>query len=104
MGKAIREFLQVRGEYSMRNLTILITILVASVLVCVLASERDQYGRTQLTGDIFAAYLLAGAGVYSFGKWQDDKTRRFEIDSTPAPAPTTTINQPDTVNVPATNS
>lgn len=74
-----------RGEFAMRNLTVLITITIASMLVIYLAVSRDKDGKTQLSDEVFEAYLLAGAGVYSFGKWQDDKTRRFEINSTPTP-------------------
>lgn len=81
----------------MRNLTIFITINIASVVVLYMACLKT------LTGEIFASYLLAGAGVYSFGKWQDDKTRRSKIDAEADPAivpqSVTTINQPDKMNL-----
>lgn len=76
----IREFFQVDGEYAMRNLTVFITIVVASFVVVYLAIMAT------LTEGIFIGYLLAGGGVYSFGKWQDDKTKRSEIDAEVAPA------------------
>ena len=96
------DFFKVNGEFAIRNLTVLITIIISSFIVTLLAFERDENGRTQLSGDIFAAYLLAGAGVYSFGKWQDEKSRRSQIDSGTQPAQivnTTTINQPGVSNV-----
>lgn len=69
------EFFQVNGEYAMRNLTIFITIVIASFVVVFLALTDN------LSESIFTAYLLAGGGVYGFGKWQDDKTARAQIDS-----------------------
>jgi len=76
----LREFFQVDGEYAMRNLTVFITIIVASAVVSYMALMAT------LTEGIFIGYLLAGGGVYSFGKWQDDKTKRSEIDADVAPA------------------
>lgn len=67
------EFFEVKGVLSMRNLTIFITILVASVVVLYLAFTK------QITWEIFLGYLGAGGGVYSYGKYQDDKTRRSEF-------------------------
>lgn len=91
------EFFEVQKVFAMRNLTIFITICVGSVVVVFMAVMDT------LTGEIYAAYMLAGGGVYSFGKWQDDKTRRsaIEADAEPAivPQSVTTINQPDAVNV-----
>ncbi len=92
------QFLEVNGELSTRNLTVLITITVASVIVLWLAFMKDDKGATQLSEGIFAAYLLAGGGVYGVGKWQDDKTKRFAIDSTPQPAPVTTVQNANVVN------
>lgn len=92
-----KEFFQVKGEFSMRNLTVFITIVAGTAVVLYMALMDT------LTAEIFIAYLLAGGGVYSFGKWQDDKTSRAEIDATapPDPAPITnnTVNQPEVVNV-----
>lgn len=83
-----------RGFLAMRNLTVFISMLVGSVVVVLLAA------RGTLSPEIFGMYLLAGAGVYSFGKWQDEKSIRSKIDSTTEPDITnTTINQPDKVNV-----
>jgi len=74
-----KEFFQVNGEYSMRNLTVFITIIVGSLVVLWCAHDAS------ISAELFAVYLLAGGGVYSFGKWQDDKTRRseIEVDATP---------------------
>jgi len=77
-----KEFLQVQGEYSMRNLTILITIVTATIIVLYLAYLNE------LGWEMFAAYLCAGGGVYSFGKYQDDKTIRSQINVDAEPSPT----------------
>lgn len=98
MGNRWQEFLQVNGEYALRNLTALIGITVGSVIVFVLAVMTDDTGNTQLSEGIFTAYLLASGGVYCFGKWQDEKTERFKIDSTPPPAPVTTVQNANVVN------
>lgn len=93
----IEEFLEVDGVFAMRNLTILITIVIGSIIVLELACVGE------LTGEIFAIYMLSGGGVYGFGKWQDEKTKRGQIDAEAEPAivpqSVTTINQPDSVNV-----
>lgn len=68
--KRLAEFFEVDGVLAMRNLTVFITIVVGSIAVLTMAS----YGK--LTVEIFAPYMLAGGGVYSFGKWQDSKTQR----------------------------
>lgn len=96
MGR-LQEFFEVNGVYAMRNLTVFITISCASVVVIYMAVLNT------LTGEIFAAYMLAGGGTYSFGKWQDEKSKRSEIEAE-VPPPTvpqtvTTINQPEKVNV-----
>lgn len=96
--KRINEFFEVRGVYSMRNLTVVITIIVASLVILYLAFAENNKGETRLPSEMFMAYLLAGGGVYGFGKWQDDKTRRFEIDSTQPPAPVTTVQNANVVN------
>jgi len=94
------EFFQVRGEFAMRNLTVFITIIVASLVVLYLGIRVNKDSETRLSDEIFISYLLAGGGVYSFGKWQDDKTKRSEIDATTTqPTPSVTINQPDKVNL-----
>lgn len=64
------EFFEVGGVLAMRNLTVFITILFASFIVSGLAMSGG------LTNEMFYAYLLAGGGVYGFGKWQDSKTAR----------------------------
>lgn len=64
------EFFEVNGSLSMRNLTVFITIVVASVIVLYLAFTGN------LSSEMFASYLLAGGGVYGFGKWQEEKTTR----------------------------
>lgn len=64
------EFFEVDGLFAMRNLTIFITIVVASFVVIYLAFID------KLPSEMFFSYLLAGGGVYSFGKWQDSKTSR----------------------------
>lgn len=97
------EFFEVNRSYSMRNLTVFITIIVASVIVLYLAARVNNAGETRLSAEMFIAYLLAGGGVYSFGKWQDDRTKRTEIDAAsdqpPASAASVTINQPEKVNL-----
>lgn len=75
LGKRFVEFFEVKGVLAMRNLTIFITILVSSLAIMWLTVSK------QLTWEIFLGYLSAGGGVYSFGKWQDDKTRRTEINN-----------------------
>lgn len=67
------EFFQVNGEYSMRNLTVFITIIVGSVVILWCAHDAS------ISYELFAVYLLAGGGVYGVGKWQDDKTKRAEM-------------------------
>lgn len=92
------EFFEVKGVLAMRNLTVFISIVVGSVAVIYITLAGD------MTYEIFGVYLFAGGGVYSFGKWQDDKTRRSEIDAAAEPPKNTintTINQPGNVNVPA---
>lgn len=91
------EFFEVNGSFAMRNLTVFITICVASVLLVILAFMRDNQGQTQLTSEIFACYMLAGGGVYGFAKWQDEKTKRFGIDSTPTPPAVTNVNNANMV-------
>lgn len=54
----------------MRNLSIFITIVASSLVVVYMALKGT------LGSEMFATYLLAGGGVYSFGKWQDEKTNR----------------------------
>lgn len=90
------EFFEVNGVPAMRNLTVFIGVVVGSIVVTGLMLMD------KLTGEIFAIYMFATGGVYSFGKWQDDKTRRSEIESTIDPVPITnnTINQPGNVNMP----
>lgn len=68
------EFFQVCGEFSMRNLTIFLTVVNAIWLL-------DYMGISGgLSDEVFVqcycALLLAGAGVYGFGKWQDGKSAR----------------------------
>lgn len=96
--RSVREFLEVKGEYAIRNLTVFITIVVASLVVLYLAICVNSAGETRLPAEMFIAYLLAGGGVYQFGKWQDEKTQRFQIDSTPPPAPVTTVQNANVVN------
>ncbi len=94
------DFFKVKGEYAIRNLTVFITIVVASLVICYLAIRVNDKGETRLQAEMFIAYLLAGGGVYQFGKWQDSKTERTEMLTAPdAPPVTTTINQPTNVNV-----
>lgn len=64
------EFFEVDGVFAMRNLTIFITIVVSSFIVVYLAAFK------RLPTEMLTAYLLAGGGIYSFGKWQDEKTKR----------------------------
>lgn len=90
------EFFDVKGVPAMRNLTAFIGVIVGSVVVLILTWNDS------LTGDIFAIYMLATGGIYGFGKWQDDKTRRSEIEASSDPAINNnlTINQPKNVNIP----
>ena len=68
------EFFQVDGAYSMRNLTVFITIVFGSFVVTYMAFCDT------LTTEIFSPYMLAGGGVYSWGKYQDEKTKREKKD------------------------
>ena len=74
MTSTMHDFLKVKGEYSMRNLTVMISMVVGSVIVLGLMHVG------KLTAEIFGLYMLAGGGVYGVGKWQDDKTTRAEIE------------------------
>jgi hypothetical protein len=80
----------------MRNLTVILTILNAIVLLDYLAVTGHIDGSILL--ECFGSVLLAGGGVYGIGKLSDDKTRRFEINSDPAPAPVTNIGTASQVN------
>ena len=96
-----QQFFQVKGEYTIRNLTIFITIATATLIVLYLAIRTNDKGETRLPTEVFCAYLLAGGGVYGWGKREDEKTARYALESSNAPAPVTnnTINQAETVNV-----
>jgi hypothetical protein len=88
------DMFKVNGEVTIRNVTIFITIVIGSGVIIGMALAET------LTEGIFAIYMLSGAQVYSFGKWQDESTARSKVDATAAPdVNTTTINQPDKVNV-----
>lgn len=100
----LHEFFEVKGSLSMRNLTVFITIMVASAVVLYLGFRINNAGETRLTSEIFMAYMLAGGGVYGFGKWQDAKTDRAEViassDNPHQPSvQNVTINQPEAANV-----
>lgn len=83
-----------KGLLAIRNLTIFIGLLVGSVVVIAMAFFRT------LTEGIFAIYMLSCGGVYGFGKWQDESTARNKANALAEPdVTTTTINQPDKVNV-----
>lgn len=84
------DFFKVNGEFAVRNLTVIISMLVGSIVVIYMGIMGV------LSGEIFGVYMLAGGGVYGFGKWQDEKTARSEIEAAapPSPPPNTTINQP----------
>lgn len=74
------EFLEADdGRLSIRSLTVLMSMTVASAVV-LLMGYRDT-----LTADIFAAYLLAGGGIYGFGKWADAGVRKKEIETQARP-------------------
>jgi len=98
-----QQFFQVKGEYSMRNLTVFMTIAAATLVVLYLSIRVNDKGETRLPTEVFCAYLLAGGGVYGWGKNQDEKTARAAINATVTPAPITnnTINQPEIANVAA---
>lgn len=95
-GRSI-EFFEVNKILAMRNLTVFISVLVGSVVVVCTAVNKT------LTGEIFGVYMLSCGGIYGFGKWQDEKSKRSQIeaDADPATVPqnVTTINQPAAVNV-----
>lgn len=84
------DFFKVNGEYAMRNLTVFVTMVVASWIVIYLAIMGT------LTEWMFAAYLAAGGGIYSYGKKQDEQTARSQINVDSEPAP---ITIPDAKNV-----
>lgn len=96
MSQRFYEFFEVKGVYSMRNLTVFIGVFIGSLVVLILTAFA------KLTAEIFGIYMFATGGVYGFGKWQDDKTRRSEIESTvePTPVNNVTVNQPGNVNMP----
>lgn len=80
-----------KGLFSIRNLTIFIGLVVGSFIVLLMTMLQT------LTGDIFGVYMFSCGGVYSWGKWQDERTSRFRMDAEsdrPAPVTNTTINQP----------
>lgn len=89
-----QDFFKVNGEYSIRNLTVFVGVAVGSAVVLYMAWQ-DTLG-----WEIFTAYVASTGGVYGVGKWQDERTGRSAIDATVEQAPTTTtINQPDAVNL-----
>lgn len=67
-----KEFFEVQGVYSMRNLTVFIGVVVGSIVVIYLAILED------LTDTLFGLYMAATGGVYSWGKYQDEKTKRCQ--------------------------
>ena len=98
MASDFTDFFKVNGEYTIRNLTVFITIAVGSAAI-IYTAIADR-----LSAEIFGVYMFAGGGVYGFGKYQDEASRRSQIDATAEPdVSTTTINQPDAVNVGPTN-
>ena len=84
------DFFKVGGEYSQRNLTVFISMMVGSAVNIYMALNGT------LTGEIFIGYMFAGGGVYGVGKLSDDKTARSRIEldkpSPALPTPSTTIN------------
>lgn len=84
MVKAIKWFalfFEVNGIPAMRNLTVFITIMVTSVGIIYMTMLNT------ITDTIFASYLLAGGGVYAFGKLRDSKENIAETEQN-KPAPT----------------
>lgn len=73
------QFFQVCAEFSMRNLMIFVTTVNATFLLDYLAIAELIDDDTFF--NCYCALLLAGGGVYGFGKWQDDKTARTRIDA-----------------------
>ena len=72
----LQEFLEADdGRLSIRSLTVLMSMSVASAVVLWMAMQDT------LTEGIFGSYLLAGGGIYSFGKWSDSSVRKSQIES-----------------------
>lgn len=98
-GRWIEFFEGENHRLASRNLTVIISIVVGSFAVIYTAIAGT------LSSEVFAFYLLAGGGVYSFGKWIEAGIRKAQIaadspESVPAPPSTNvTINQPSNANV-----
>lgn len=85
-----------KGQLSMRNLTIFVGLVVGSFIVMLMTLLQT------LTSEIFAVYMFSCGGVYTLGKYSDDRTSRYRMESEsdrPAPVTNTTINQPAVANV-----
>jgi hypothetical protein len=74
-----KEFFEVKGVYSMRNLTIFLTIANG----CLLLDTLALLGKIapSVFFECYSALLLAGGGVYGIGKLQDEKTNRTQIEN-----------------------
>lgn len=91
-----REFIQNDdGVGSAARLNMVIGVLIGSIVVLWLAYHMN------LGGEIFAVYMLATGGVYSWGKYREsaEKVEQIRADSPnqppvvmPPSQPTTTIN------------
>lgn len=92
------EFFEIEphGMLAIRNLTIFVGLVVGSFVVLLMAILQT------LTAEEFGVYMFSCGGVYSFGKWQDERSTRFRMDTEsdrPAPVTNNTINQPAVANV-----
>ena len=71
----LAEFLEADDRrLSIRSLTALMSMTVASGVV-ILMAWRDS-----LSAEIFATYLLAGGGIYGFGKYSDNEVKKKSIE------------------------
>ena len=71
MANRWREFIEdSKGVGSSARLNMLIGVIVGSLVVILLAIKCE------LSGEIFAAYMLTTGGVYSFGKWRETPVKK----------------------------
>lgn len=69
-----QDFFRVKGEYAMRNLLAFIGVIVGSCVVIYLAVQDT------LNAEIFGIYMAATGCIYGVGKYQDEATKRKEME------------------------
>lgn len=89
-----KKFFETDGEPNSKNLTVLLSMVVGSVVILYTAYHD------RLSYEMFGLYLFAGGGIYGMGKIQEEATKRKQISSDAPPQnPTTVIQSPEKVSV-----